>query len=510
MKLSTYISVIFASVFLFLTPLLAQEASSPPEDNANYSQEQNSQFKQGRTVVLANETIWAPYYGKELENGGYTTEIIRQALKKVGYELKIAWLPWARALYSAKHGKYNGLGTCYFNDERAENFAFTDPIGNTEIAFFILKGRNIKYSAMEDLKPYIIGTTRGYAYPEVFTSATYLQTENASNLVLNIRKLLNGRVDLIIASKKVVRYLLQTKFPKEINSLEAVSPPLKTVPLHVAFSKARKDHKRKVKAFNRGLKAIKDDGTFEAILSHYRFYGNNYTLAFNFVTQDFPPFSYNIGSVVSGPVMEVVQAVCNDMKVKCQVKLLPWNIAQTRVNSGEANALFAVGWNKDREKQLYFSSPVLESEYGFFVLNDNPMKFKSISDIKGYKVGVYGHSNTSHSLYEIQQKGADIEIHMAHDNELSFKMLSTRQIHAVYSNRDVGHAILSKLYLKNIKYAGTHKKLKYYIGFSKEFADEKAVESFNSTFRKLHKSGKVKSILGQYFMEPVSIEDVVK
>jgi polar amino acid transport system substrate-binding protein len=231
----------------------------------------NKSFAQNKKIVLASETSWPPHYGKDLPNGGYTTEISREALKRVGYELEIEWLPWKRALIEAAIGKYDGVGASYYNEERAKDFAFTDAIGKTEIVFFMLKGKNIRYSKLEDLKPYTIGVGRGYAYPDKFTSATYLKTEEAITIEHNIRKLLRHRIDLIIDSREVIPYLLQTYFPNNVNSLEMLEPPLDTLLLYVAFSKNSPNYKKKVEDFNRGLKMIKDDGTYGNILKKHGF-----------------------------------------------------------------------------------------------------------------------------------------------------------------------------------------------------------------------------------------------
>lgn len=133
----------------------------------------------------------------------------------------------------------------------------------------MLKGRNIKYSKLEDLKPYTIGVGRGYSYPEKFISATYLKMEETTAAEHNIRKLLRNRIDLMVGSRKVILYLLQNNFPDSVNSLEILEPPLGALLLYVAFSKKSPDYQKKVEDFNRGLKMIKDDGTYEKILKKH-------------------------------------------------------------------------------------------------------------------------------------------------------------------------------------------------------------------------------------------------
>jgi polar amino acid transport system substrate-binding protein len=233
-------------------------------------------------------------------------------------------------------------------------------------------------------------------------------------------------------------------------------------------------------------------------------------LVFN--TQDFAPFSYAIDGVVSGPGKELIQRVCKEMKADCTFNLLPWKRAQDEVRSGKAKAMFVIGWNEKRAKWLHFSPPIMNTEYGFFVRKDNPLSYKQPSDIQTLTVGVYGPSNTANSLEKIkkqmqEQKLTPIKIDMRPDDEAGFKKLASGRINAVFSNRDVGFALLAKLNLKDaVRYAGPSKSLKYYIGFSQEHNDKKVLEQFDAAYLALYKAGVIKEILDRHQMEAVLIE----
>ena len=220
-------------------------------------------------IVLAHETSWAPHYGKDLKQGGYTVEIIREALKRVGYELETVWLPWKRAQVEAARGDYDGLGASYYNEERASKFAYSDAIATTEVVFFKRTEDDIKYSKLEDLKPYKIGTGFGYGYPEKFVKADYLKKVEAYELKTNITRLLYKRIDLIIGSRKAILFYLKQKYPDRINSLEILGNPLETLSLYVPFSKMKPNYKQKIEDFNCGLKMIKEGGTYHKIIKKH-------------------------------------------------------------------------------------------------------------------------------------------------------------------------------------------------------------------------------------------------
>lgn len=226
-----------------------------------------------------------------------------------------------------------------------------------------------------------------------------------------------------------------------------------------------------------------------------------------FTTQDFPPFNYDINGKVSGPAAEIVRRVCAELDVTCGFRLLPWTRAQQEVRSGKANGIFVVGWNTKRAKWLHFTPPVVDTEYGFFVATDNALSYSTLADVSGYRVGVYGPSNTSNSLDKIRadmvDKGLDaITVDMRPDDESGFRKLGLGRLDAVFSNRDVGYALIAKLGLKGkIRYAGHQRKLKYYIGFSMEHNDKALLDAFDAAYRKLHQGGEIKRILDEHSME---------
>jgi hypothetical protein len=143
--------------------------------------------------------------------------------------------------------------------------------------------------------------------------------------------------------------------------------------------------------------------------------------------------------------------------------------------------------------------PIIETEYGLFVRDNNPLDFKQIESLDQYTIGVYGPSNTSLSVRKIENtlrsRGLNVNVKEMKDDKPLFTELAHSSGHyAVYSNRDVGKTIISGLGLGNIRYAGVHKKLLYYVGFSKELVDETLVDRFNKAFIKLQDQGVIQEI----------------
>lgn len=236
----------------------------------------------------------------------------------------------------------------------------------------------------------------------------------------------------------------------------------------------------------------------------HAFAGNGEKLIFT--TQDFKPFSYMENGVVAGPAVDIITQVCQEMKTACEFKLYPWPRAQAMVREGVAHGMFLIGWNKPRTEWLHFSPPVLNTEYGFFINKENPVNIDNINSKQKLKVGVFGPSNTFKTLEKIQEKCPNFEIDMTPDDIAAFWKLTFGRVDCVFSNKDVGHSIIQSLGVDNIEYAGKHKSLRYFIGFSKQYTDINLVHSFNAAYLQLHRQGRLREILDSYGLELADYE----
>ena len=224
-----------------------------------------------------------------------------------------------------------------------------------------------------------------------------------------------------------------------------------------------------------------------------------------FATQDFPPFSYQMGSYVAGPASDIIRSICEETNLECNIFSKEWSKAQMDVKKGKAHGMFMIGWNKNRSSWLHFSHPIIQTEYGIFVRKSNLLNYNMKEDIKGYTVGVYGPSNTSQSLLQIKRIIKDLRVDFSPDSATCFKKLSQGQLDAVYSNKAVGKSLINRLKLNNIRYAGRDKTLEYYIGFNQKYTDKTVVDKFNKQFEKFHRNGVISEVLSMYGMEPADL-----
>ena len=220
------------------------------------------------TVVSCN---WEPHFGEKLENGGYFTEIVTESFKRGGYSAEAKFLPWKRALETSKNGKYEVLFGAYYSEERTKHFKYSDMIADETLCFFSKKGRGIKYKSLKDLAPYKIGFLRGSTYGKDFDEADYLKKDPVTNNELNVKKLMKGRIDLVLSSKVSFLSLINTDFPKFKGQVEIADPPLQVSNMYIAVSKKVPGYEKMIEDFNKGLKLLKEDGSFDKIMKKHGF-----------------------------------------------------------------------------------------------------------------------------------------------------------------------------------------------------------------------------------------------
>lgn len=214
---------------------------------------------------------WEPYIGQALPGNGFVAEVVREAFKRQGHDASFEFMPWVRVVAVAKSGAVDGYLPEYHAKKLERNFLLSNPFAAGPLGFFKLKGRAIAWKTLDDLKPYRIGVVRGYVNTVAFDARLDLQKDEVGEDALNLRKLLAGRIDLMVADKHVGLYLARKILGKDADKIEFMSPVLEDKELFVCFPKAKPGSKALRDAFNQGLGAMKADGALQAIMKRHGF-----------------------------------------------------------------------------------------------------------------------------------------------------------------------------------------------------------------------------------------------
>lgn len=200
---------------------------------------------QAETWTIAS-LRWPPYSGAELKHQGAGIHVLRTALKRIGVELDVVYLPWRRAQAVARQrdavvGYYPA-----WPSEVAHGFFPSAPVFTSPLGFAERTSDPISWQRLSDLRGKRIGFVRDYVYPDRLRKAAQagiIQRVPVRTDLAGLRFLHLGRVDAHAIDAHVMHYLLQTE-----SVLASVAPDIdfdaRTVArmdLVVAFEKNREN-----------------------------------------------------------------------------------------------------------------------------------------------------------------------------------------------------------------------------------------------------------------------------
>ncbi|ASP34890.1 ABC transporter substrate-binding protein [Labrenzia sp. VG12] len=219
----------------------------------------------GETWLASSETDFPPYNfpagGKHV---GIDTEIVQRVIDGMGEQVLFVQLPWKRVVQSVEQNEVD-LGFQFVGTkERFEKFNMVGPFREGITTFMLPRDSVIEFSSLKELKGYLIGTVRGYAYEEEFDRADYLKKEEATDNETNVRKLAAGRLHMIVGDRDTLAFLAKRLGLSD--RFRFADTPLAVVPRYIAFPKARSDQ---AAAFAQKLEEIKASGDIQSIIEKY-------------------------------------------------------------------------------------------------------------------------------------------------------------------------------------------------------------------------------------------------
>jgi polar amino acid transport system substrate-binding protein len=215
---------------------------------------------------------WPPYSDASLPGQGLAVEIVSTALKRAGYTPYLRIDSLDRILEGGALGVYDVFATPWYSDSRNQYLDYSKPYLESRILFIKRKGADIDFRSLEDLKGVMVGTVQDYAYGQAFSEASDIVRIPERNLVQNLLKLTQGRIDLTLDDERVLRYEINRYMPNSRDKLEFLPNPLAVRGIHIGVSRENPEHARIVAAFDKAITAMKQDGSFEAILAKHNAY----------------------------------------------------------------------------------------------------------------------------------------------------------------------------------------------------------------------------------------------
>ncbi len=220
-------------------------------------------------TIKLSSINWPPYTGKSLERHGFISEIVTEAFAAVGHDSEFLYMTWARAYREAQKGTVDGVMFIYHSTEREKYFTFSDKIFLVTEDFITLDSSIAYAGDPSALRKFVIGSLNDSRESDLLQEYG-ITTYKLGNHGQNVSMLLGGRINIALIPKEVFFYHLNKVSPEyDLSKIKVLQPAFKEFSLHLAFSKNAKNHVALTQDFNRGLKIIMENGTYNRIVAKF-------------------------------------------------------------------------------------------------------------------------------------------------------------------------------------------------------------------------------------------------
>ncbi|MCG8633666.1 MAG: transporter substrate-binding domain-containing protein [Desulfobacterales bacterium] len=213
---------------------------------------------------------WAPYVSETMPDGGPTAKIVAAAIEAAGHTVTFKYMPWKRTEVLTQQGKMVATFPWTMADSFKDVTYQSTPLAHQRMVFFYLKDKfpGWDYTGLEELKKVKIGASQGYSYVDIFANAG-IKPVYVKDVKSSLKMMLHNRVDVVPESQLVGWQTIKDQYASDASKIASSKTPLFEKPLHLMVSKTHPDGEALYNAFEKGLKIIRDNGTFKKLLEEH-------------------------------------------------------------------------------------------------------------------------------------------------------------------------------------------------------------------------------------------------
>ncbi|MCK1194473.1 ABC transporter substrate-binding protein/permease [Streptococcus uberis] len=474
------------------------------------------------TITIVSDTAYAPFEYKDSDQvyKGIDVDIINEVAKRQNWDFKMTFPGFDAAVNAVQSGQANALmaGTT-ITEDRQKVFHFSDPYYDTKIVIATQKAKPIK--SYKALKGKTVGVKNGTAAQSFLDKhkekyGYSVKTFDTGDLMYN--SLSSGSIDAVMDDEPVIQFAIKQNQDVAINMEgEAIGS--------FGFAvKKGSGYDALVDDFNKALKEMKADGTYQDIMA--KWLGNDVKADSLASTGDaskkatpvkekykivadssFAPFEFqNDKGEYVGIDMELIKAIAKQQGFTIEIANPGFDAALNAVQSGQADAAIAGMSITDQRKEIFdFSDSYYTSKILLGVKSGS--KISSYKALKGKTVGAkkgtasYDFLDNNKDKYNYSLKAFDEASSM-------YDSLNSGSIAALMDDE----AILKYAIQQGRQFETPIKgEPSGEYGFAvKKGSNPELIEMFNNGLAALKKSGEYKKILNHYLASDKAEKEVKK
>lgn len=223
-------------------------------------------------VTIVAEDAWFPYSGvtdsNVYQSNGIAVDLVREAFNKVDVDVRFLTLPYDDGVKLVEEGIQVAVFDVPYESDAEERFLWPEQaLMNVYAHVFVTNDSKLKaISSIEELNGLQVGLVRGYGYGDEIDGNLKMLKVFSSTPQINLLRLMQGEVQVAVIFDQVARYLTTTMQLKDkVHSIGETE----NLDIFIAFSKKHRDSEKYLKLFNSGFRQIKEDGTYDRIMTRW-------------------------------------------------------------------------------------------------------------------------------------------------------------------------------------------------------------------------------------------------
>jgi len=221
-----------------------------------------------KTIVFASDATYPPmqYTNDQKEIVGFEVDVIKAAAEKAGFKAEFKNVAWDGIFAGLATGKYDAISSSVsITEERKATMDFSDPIMPIEQILVVAK--DSKATDLAGLKGKSIGAQIGTtSYLVVKDVKGFKAIKTYDEVGLAMEDLVKGSIQGVVADSPVAVEYTTKKYSDKIK----IAGVLKSDKVENIGIAVKKDNKEVLDLINKGLAAIKADGTFDKIKEQHQ------------------------------------------------------------------------------------------------------------------------------------------------------------------------------------------------------------------------------------------------
>lgn len=228
----------------------------------------NTSAQAAKTYQVATDAAYAPFesLNEKKEAVGFDMDIMQAIAAKGGFQVKFINTPWEGIFASLNTGDRDMvISAVTITPERKQSMDFSDPY--FEAKQLIAVGQSSKVTKLADLKGKKVGVQTGTTGDEVaqkLLGKTSPNIKRFESTPLAIKELQNGGIDAVIADNGVVINFVTNNPSAKLKTIDDATFAKEYYGIAV-----KKGNKALLEQLNKGIAAIKADGTYDKIYKKY-------------------------------------------------------------------------------------------------------------------------------------------------------------------------------------------------------------------------------------------------